>query len=148
MKRAFSDSTFPQFCAYILCMTDGSPDDKAPRLMELFFALEGAGKKYRKGHEMEVPAALSLTNLSTGELMDTVIEIEAILSKQKDYGVLSGFDEKRRLMNAAMLATAAYGNSRNGMTMDLVPVFIFCCFDSSPVDRENIIMYHQPKAAI
>ena len=110
LKNAFSDSTFPQFCAYILCMTDGITEDKATRLMELFFALEGAKKKYPRGHEMEVLAALSLTDISTGELMDTVIEIEAFLSKQKDYGALSGFDEKRRLMNAAMLANVAYGN--------------------------------------
>lgn len=55
----------------------------------------------------EVLAALSLTDISTGELMERVIEIEAFLSKQKDYGALSGFDESRRLMNAAMLATAA-----------------------------------------
>ena len=59
---------------------------------------------------MGVLATLSLTDLSTGELMDTVIEIEAFLSKQKDIGFFSGFDENRRLMNAAMLATAAYGD--------------------------------------
>ena len=110
LKNAFSDSTFPQFCAYILCMTDVSPDDKATRLLELYFALKASKKKYLTGHEMEVLAALSLTDLSTGELMETVINIEAFLSKQKDYGFLSGFDEKRRLMNAAMLATAAYGD--------------------------------------
>ena len=112
LKNAYSDSTFPQFCAYILCMTDGFPEDKATRLMELFFALKASKKNYLTGHEMGVLAALSLTNHSTGELMDTVIDIEAFLSKQKDYGFLSGFDEKRRLMNAAMLATAAYGDRR------------------------------------
>ena len=110
LKNAYSDSCFPQFCAYILCMTDGIPEDKATRLMELFFALKASKKKYLTGHEMGVLAALSLTDLSTGELMDTVIDIEAFLSKQKDYGVLEGFDEKRRLMNAAMIATAAYGD--------------------------------------
>lgn len=112
LKNAFSNSTFPQFCAYILCLTDGNPEDKTTRLLELFYALEGARKKYSKGHEMEVLAALSLTDISTGELMDTVAEIEAFLAKQSDYGLLSGFDEKRRLMNAAMLAAAAYGDSR------------------------------------
>lgn len=110
LKTAYSDCAFPQFCAYILCMTDGNPDDKATRLMELFFALKASDKKYLTGHEMGVLAALSLTDPSTGELMDTVIEIEAFLSKQKDYSFLSGFDEKRRLMNAAMLATTAYGD--------------------------------------
>lgn len=110
LKNAFSDCTFPLSCAYILCMTDGIPEDKATRLLELFFALKASKKKYLTGHEMEVLAALSLTDLSTGELMDTVIDIEAFLSKQTDYGFLSGFDEKRRLMNAAMLATAAYGD--------------------------------------
>lgn len=112
LKTAFSDSTFPQFCAYILCLTYGLPEDKVTRLLELFFALEGAKKKYPKGHEMEVLAALSLTDIRTGELMDTVIQVEAFLSKQPDYGFFSGFDEKRRLMNAAMLAAAAYGDSR------------------------------------
>ena len=110
LKNAYSDSTFPQFCAYILCMTDGFPEDKATRLMELFFALKASKKNYLKGHEMGVLAALSLTDHSTGELMDTVIDIEAFLSKQKNYGFFDGFDEKRRLMNSAMLATAAYGD--------------------------------------
>ena len=110
LKNAFRDSTFPQFCAYILCMTDGVPDDKATRLLELFFALKASNKKYLTGHEMEVLAALSLTDLRTGELMDAIIVIEAFLSKQKEYGALSGFDEQRRLMNAAMLATAAFGD--------------------------------------
>ncbi len=110
LKTAFADSTFPQFCAYILCLTYGLPEDKVTRLLELFYALKASKKKYPRGHEMEVLAALSLTDISTGELMDTVIEIEAFLSKQKDYGALSGFDESRRLMNAAMLATAAFGD--------------------------------------
>ena len=123
LKNAFSDSTFPQFCAYILCMKGGITEDKAPRLMELLFALEGAKKKYSRGHDMEVLAALSLSDAGTGELMDTVIEIEAFLSKQKDYGVLCGFSEKRRLMNAAMLATAVYGD-RSLTTVNIMAAIV------------------------
>jgi hypothetical protein len=104
-------------------MTDGVPDDKATRLLELFFALKASKKKYLTGHEMEVLAALSLTNLSTGELMDAIIVIEAFLSKQKEYGALSGFDEQRRLMNAAMLATAAFGD-RNLTAVNIMAAIV------------------------
>lgn len=123
LKNAYSDSTFPQFCAYILCMTDGFPEDKATRLMELFFALKASRKKYLTGHEMGVLAALSLSDRRTGELMDTVIDIEAFLSKQKNYGFLDGFDERRRLMNAAMLATAAYGD-RSLMEVNIMAAIV------------------------
>ena len=137
LKNAYSDSTFPQFCAYILCMTDGIPEDKATRLMELFFALRASKKKYLTGHEMGVLAALSLTDISTGELMDTVIDIEAFLSKQKDYGFLSGFDEKRRLMNAAMLATAAYGD-RSLTAMNIMAAIVALAAENEEDDAATV----------
>ena len=137
LKNAYSDSTFPQFCAYILCMTDGIPEDKATRLMELFFALRASKKKYLTGHEMGVLAALSLTDISTGELMDTVIGIEAFLSKQKDYGFLSGFDEKRRLMNAAMLATAAYGD-RSLTAMNIMAAIVALAAENEEDDAATV----------
>ena len=112
LKNEFSNSCFPQVCASILCMTDGDQEEKIQRLIALFNMLKDCKKKYSKGHEMDVLAALTLTDKSIEELADTVIEIEAFLSEQKDYGVLSGFDEKRRLMNAAMLAAAAYADQR------------------------------------
>lgn len=110
LKKAFGDSCFPQVCAHILCMTDGDPEAKVQRLLDLFHTLKDCKKKYRKGQELNMLAALSLTDLSVKELAESIIEIDAFLSKQKDYGAFSGIDTAGRLLNAAMLTATAYAD--------------------------------------
>ena len=112
LKKKFSDKNAVQTVSHILAMTDGAPEEKVGRLIGMFDMFHDAGHKFGKHHELPMLAAISVIEADEKELVDTVTEIDDILSEQKGYGALS-LDKKTRLMHAAMLAADLYEDHDN-----------------------------------
>jgi ABC-type dipeptide/oligopeptide/nickel transport system permease subunit len=111
--------TFPnhedadQSCAQILSMTTSSPEVKTERFIELFEAFKEAGRKYSKGYELAILAALSISDASISEIVETVLEIDSELAAKKGYTGIFGTDKSTRIIHAAMLATIVFGERTN-----------------------------------
>lgn len=112
LRKKFSDKNAVQTVSHILAMTEGAPEIKVGRLFGMFDMFTAAGRKYGKHYELPMLAAISVIEADEKELVDTVIEIDEMLSGQKGYGALS-LDKKTRLMHAAMLAADLYEGSDN-----------------------------------
>ena len=112
LKKKFSDKNAVQTVSHILAMTEGAPEAKVGRMLEMFDMFTAAGRKYGKHYELPMLAAISVIEADEKELVDTVIEIDEMLSGQKGYGALS-LDKKTRLMHAAMLAADLYEDTDN-----------------------------------
>ncbi|MBQ8966746.1 DUF4003 family protein [Ruminococcus sp.] len=107
LKKTFSDKQAVQTCSHILSMAEGTPEEKAERVVRLYKLLEESGKKFGKHHELAGLAALSLYETDDKSLADAVCEIDDFLADQKGYGSL-GFGKKERLMHAAMLTAVLF----------------------------------------
>lgn len=111
--------TFPnhedadQSCAQILSMTTSSPEVKTERFIELFKAFKEAGRKYSKGYELAILAALSISDASISEIVETVLEIDSELAAKNGYTGIFGTDKSTRIIHAAMLATIVFGERTN-----------------------------------
>nr|WP_242823112.1 DUF4003 family protein [Ruminococcus flavefaciens] len=112
LRKEFSDKNAVQTVSHILAMTEGAPEIKVGRMFGMFDMFTAAGRKYGKHYELPMLAAISVIEADEKELVDTVIEIDEMLSGQKGYGALS-LDKKTRLMHAAMLAADLYEGSDN-----------------------------------
>ena len=116
LKKKFSDKNAVQTVSHILAMTDGTPEAKVGRLFGMFDMFAAAGRKYGKHYELPMLAAISVIEADEKELIDTVIEIDEMLSGQKGYGAMS-LDKKTRLMHAAMLAADLYEDNDNAQAV-------------------------------
>ena len=112
LRKKFSDKNAVQTVSHILAMTEGASEIKVGRMFGMFDMFTAAGRKYGKHYELPMLAAISVIEADEKELVDTVIEIDEMLSGQKGYGALS-LDKKTRLMHAAMLAADLYEGSDN-----------------------------------
>lgn len=114
LKKEFSDKNAMQTVSHILAMTDGAPKDKVDRMVRMFEMFKKAGRKFGKHEEISMLAALSVIEADENELVDTTVEIDAVLSEQKGYGALS-LDKKTRLMHAVMLTADLYEDTDNAL---------------------------------
>lgn len=112
LKKKFSDKNVLQTVSHILAMPKGSPEEKVDRMCRMFDMFTAAGRKFGKHYELPMLAALSVIEADERELIDTVMEIDGLLSGQKGYGALS-LDKKTRLMHAAMLTADLYEDPNN-----------------------------------
>lgn len=126
LKERFSIGNEVQTVSHILSLTDGSPDEKAGRVIELYNALRDAGVKYGRYYELSTLAALSVTGAGIPELVRDIQEANDFLKGQKGYGGVFGLDAKTRAMHAALLVSDLYTNrdqtNTAAMTSTLVQI--------------------------
>ena len=109
LKERFSFSSNElQTVSHILALSDGRPDEKAGRVIDLYNALLDAGVKYGKYYELSTLAALSVTDAGIADLVQDIQEASEFLKGQKGYGGLFGIDAKTRAMHAALLVSDLY----------------------------------------
>lgn len=111
---AILDERFPkgdgiQSASHVLALSEGTPEEKARRMIRLFDAIEQAGGKYGKDRQLPILAALSLGAGTEAELARGILEIDALLSEQKGYRGIFGLDRRTRTMHAAMLLSLPDG---------------------------------------
>lgn len=120
LRKVFPVSNDLQTVSHVLSLGQGSPEEKAGRLCDLYDAVRAAGGKYGKHYELSTLAALSLLEGEIPEMAADMMEIDAFLSAQKGYGPLS-IDRKTRLMHAAMLAGDEYSARQELTAAALTP---------------------------
>lgn len=113
------DLVFPkgdgmQAASHVLALAEGSPHDKADRMIELFDAIHAAGGKYGRELELAQLAALSVLKGDTAALASRVMEADAFLKKQKGYGAVFGMTRRTRLMHAALIVSVLGGQDMAG----------------------------------
>lgn len=111
LRIKFSDKSSIHTVSHILALTEGSAREKVEHLIDLFDVLKEKGKKYGQYTELAALAAVSILDDNTEKVVDTIIEIDDFLSKQKGYGLL-GLDKKSRMMHATLLTAALYDTAK------------------------------------
>lgn len=107
LKKFSSDSNGMQTLSHILALSEGNPEEKCNKVIDIFNTLESKGKKYRKGFEMSVLGVVSTMDICDKEFVDEVMEVDEYLATLKGYTGL-GIDKRTRLMHAVMLVTNSY----------------------------------------
>ena len=115
LKIKYSQKSSIHSVSHVLALTKGTAHEKVDHFNELYDTLKESGKKFGVYSELSTLASVSILDEDFGKLRDTVLEIDAFLSKQKGYGLL-GLDKKTRLMHAAMLTTDLYDTAHNAVT--------------------------------
>ena len=92
-----------QTASHVLALSQEIPVDKAFRVISLYNTIEAAGVKYGKDHQLPILAALTLGKVFADDLSRGILELDALLAKQKGYRGLFGLDKRTRAMHAAML---------------------------------------------
>jgi len=108
------DQRFPkgdglQTASHVLALSEGAPEEKARRMIELFDAIERAGGKFGKDRQLPILAALSLGTGSVEDLAGSILELDGLLAEQKGYRGIFGLDRRTRTMHAAMLLSLPDG---------------------------------------
>ena len=104
LKRRFHSANAVQTASHVLALADGTPEEKAGRVIELYDALLRAGSKYGRDYELAVLAALAIQRAEISQLADDITEADAFLAGQPGYGFF-GAGRRARLMHAAMIAS-------------------------------------------
>lgn len=105
LKTKFSSSGDAQTAAQILAVAEGSPEEKAQRVIDLYNALQESDVEYGRFRELAPLAAFSSIDSTTQNLVEEIKEVDAFLKTQKGYG--SG-KEKERAMHAVMIVSDQY----------------------------------------
>lgn len=115
LKKPFGSGNTVQTLSHILSLADGDSKEKSQRVVDIYEGLKNEGRKYSKYFELSILASLSLTDMSTDEIVSDILDVDAFLSEQDGYGFWS-IDKKTRLMHAAMIVSGVYSDNDNGNT--------------------------------
>ena len=107
VKQRFSSGNAAQSVSHVLALSPGTSEEKTERFIRLFEAVRAAGGKYGKQYQLSTLAAVSVMNADENEIVRDMMEVDAFLSEQKGYGILS-MDRRTRMMHAAMLVSNDY----------------------------------------
>lgn len=110
LKEHFRNGNSVQTVSHVLALCDGTPADKAGKLVALYNALRQAGRKYSKYYELPILAALSVLPVDVRQITMDMLDVDEWLSHQKGYGFW-GAPKTTRLMHAAMIVSTAYAAS-------------------------------------
>lgn len=108
LKKQFFSSNAVQSLSHVLALCDGAPADKCNRTVRLFKILKESGRKYGTDYELASLGVLAMSNADFNEIAALMTEIDAWLSKQKGFGVMSPISKRQRLMYAGILAGRKY----------------------------------------
>ena len=107
LRKHFSNGGASQTAAQVFSMADGTPEEKAQRLNDLYDALTEAGVKYGHSDELAPLAALSLSGVPIPTLVEEIKEADEYLKGQKGYGTKEE-ELKKRAMHAVMIVSDQY----------------------------------------
>ena len=104
LRTRFKNQNEAQRMSHILAMAEGTPQDKAERVIRLYDAITLAGGKYGKYYEMPALAALSMLNRDEKTLSMDIMDVYEYLGTQSGYGFW-GLGKTTRLMHAVMIVS-------------------------------------------
>lgn len=108
LKKQFSSSNAVQSLSHVLALCDGTASGKCDRTIRLFNAIKKAGRRYGTDYELASLGVLAMSSADFNEIASLMTEIDAWLSKQKGFGVMSPVSKRQRLMYAGILAGKKY----------------------------------------
>ncbi len=110
LKTRFSSAGDAQSAAQVLAVADGSPEEKAQRVIDLYDALKEAEVAYGRSGELAPLAALSLTDIPIPTLVEEIKETDAFLAQQKGYGK-KDMKPEERAVHAVMIVSDQYADT-------------------------------------
>lgn len=117
LKSNFFSSNAVQSLSHVLALSEGSPEFKCQKTLELFNDLKVNGRKYGTTYELATLGVLATIEAGSNTIINDIIEVDNFLSTQKGYGFF-GVDKKQRLMHAGMLVTSDYINEKNSLVIN------------------------------
>ena len=110
LKKKFSGNG-AQTSAQVLSMADGTPEEKAQRVTDLYDALRDAGIRYGRSDELAPLAALSLADTPLSTLAEEIKEADEFLKTRKGFGGSKETDQAQRAMYAVMIVSDQYAGT-------------------------------------
>ena len=110
LKKKFSGNG-AQTSAQVLSMADGTPEEKAQRVTDLYDALRDAGIRYGRSDELAPLAALSLADTPLTTLAEEIKEADEFLKTRKGFGGSKETDQAQRAMYAVMIVSDQYAGT-------------------------------------
>lgn len=104
LKTRYKNPNQAQCMSHVLTMADGTPYEKAERVMKLHDAITLAGGKYGRYYELPTLAALSMLNTDEKTLSMDIMDVYEYLGYQSGYGFW-GLAKTTRLMHAVMIVS-------------------------------------------
>lgn len=117
LKSYFFSGNAVQSLSHVLALSEGEPEYKCQKTLELFNDLKLHGRKYGTTYELATLGVLATIEADSNSIINDIIEVDDFLSIQKGYG-LFGIDKKQRLMHAGMLVTSDYKNEKNSLVIN------------------------------
>ncbi len=106
-RKLASDNNSAQSLSHVLALYEGSPEEKTARTQRLYDLIVGKRRKYGKGYELAVLAALAMAAPDLEKAAGEVAEVETFLEGQRGYSGF-GIDKKTRTMHAALITSCLY----------------------------------------
>ncbi len=110
LKKEFRNGDGVQTVSHVLAISEGTPAEKAGKLVALYDALRQSGLKYSRYYELPTLAALSTMPVDVRQIAMDMLDVDTWLSRQKGYGFW-GLPKSARLMHAAMIVSNAYAGN-------------------------------------
>lgn len=110
LKKRFSGSG-AQTAAQVLAMAEGTAEEKAQRVTDLYDALREAGIRYGRSDELAPLAALSLASTPLSTLTEEIREADEFLKTQKGFEGSKESEQAQRAMYAVMIVSDQYAGT-------------------------------------
>lgn len=111
LHKKFGATDGLQSLSHVLAMDREETSKKCETILELDALFKTKKKKF-DSNGIVMYGSLYMMQMNRGELLDTIIEVDAYLKQQKGFGVF-GVDSYQRLMYATMLVMNQYGQDNN-----------------------------------
>lgn len=134
LKPEFFSKDSIQSLSQVLALSEGTPEEKCAKTMELFRKLKAAQMKYGTHYELATLGILALSGEDFDTLIDEMREVDKWLSKQKGFGMLSTVSAKQRMMFSGMLVQLSGAQATTMQAMALSSTITIMV-------QQEIIMY-------
>ena len=109
LRARFTIGNALQSVSHVLALSNGAPEEKAGRVIDLYNALRGADVRYGRDYELATLAALAEMDENIPGVAEEVTEVYEYLSTQRGYGFF-GPGKAARAMHAAMIVSDQYSS--------------------------------------
>ena len=109
LRARFTIGNALQSVSHVLALSNGAPEEKAGRVIDLYNALRGADVRYGRDYELATLAALAEMDENIPGVAAEVTEVYEYLSTQRGYGFF-GPGKAARAMHAAMIVSDQYSS--------------------------------------
>ncbi len=121
LKPHFSAPNALQSLTHVLTLSEGNPEEKCKKVVDLWEELRHRGYRYNPTYTLSSLGVVALTQEDTATACDKLIAADTFLKEQKGYGVW-GLDKGQRILHAALLISREQTPLTTAVTAEVAAV--------------------------